>query len=41
MTEDQKTKYDDSIWETWSVDTVRTEQKINTNKNKKDKKKSK
>jgi hypothetical protein len=34
MTEQQKPKYDDSIWDTWSVDTTRTEQKIKQNKNK-------
>ena len=39
MIENQKTKYDDSIWDTWSIDTARTEQKIKQNKNK-DKKKN-
>jgi hypothetical protein len=34
MTEEQKSKYDDSIWDTWSVDSVRTEQKVKQNKDK-------
>ena len=34
MTEEQKSKYDDSIWDTWSVDTARTEQKVKQNKDK-------
>ena len=34
MTEEQKSKYDDSIWDTWSVDSARTEQKVKQNKDK-------
>ena len=41
MTEEQNNKYDDSIWDTWSIDTARTEQKIKQNKKKDKKEKSK
>jgi hypothetical protein len=41
MNKEQKCKYDDSIWDTWSIDTIRTEQKIKQNKNKEKKEKTK